>query len=70
MPKLGDTRVNSTDYDGDVVIEQYTYWGFNDSPGWCVPAWEERGVWDLAGPFASHAEAQEALTRYESVWDD
>lgn len=71
MPQLGDTRVNSTEYREDIVIEQFSYWGSDDEPSWAVPAWEERGDCDLSGPFASHAEAAEAaeaLRRYEEMW--
>lgn len=65
MAKLGDVRVNSMDYDGDVVIEQYGYHG-QAAPCWAVPAWEERGDADLAGPFATRAEANAAVERWES----
>jgi len=66
MARPGDIRVNSTDYDGDVVIEQYAHW--NCGLTWAVPAWEERGDGDLAGPFVNRAEAEDALIRYEAIW--
>lgn len=60
-PRLQSLQVNSTDYDGDIVIEQFSYWSMQDGPSWAVPAWDESGASNLAGPFASHAEAQAAL---------
>lgn len=59
-PRLGDCRVNSSDYRGDIVIEQFGYWN-RPEPCWAVPAWDERGDADLAGPFTTVAEAQAAL---------
>lgn len=46
--RLGDVRVNHTDYDGRIVIEQCGYWGSDDKPSWAVPAWDECGT-DLGG---------------------
>lgn len=69
MPRLNDARVNDRDYEGRIVIEKFNYW--NDSePSWAVPDWEERGEGDLAGPFATRAEAIAALRRQEEMWDD
>ena len=46
-----------SEYDGRFAIV------CNDHPryGWSVPAWEERGHGDLAGPFVTLAEARGVL---------
>ena len=57
-------QINSEDYDdGRVVIEAKSWW--NNATGeldWAVPAWEEMGLGELEGPFASRVEAEAALT--------
>lgn len=62
MPKLNDIQVNSTEYESGIVIEQYRYWQ-GAEPQWAVPAWDECGCPDLAGPFASVFEAEQAIKR-------
>lgn len=67
-PKVGDLHVNTTDYDGDIVIERFGILGY-DGCGrarvdWAVPAWDEMGSPDLAGPFDSSATAQVALAKH------
>ena len=57
---LGALQVNAADYGAAIVIERFSYWGTPD-PQWAVPAWEEWGRPDLAGPFATVAQAQSAL---------
>jgi hypothetical protein len=52
-------RINSTDYDGDVVIELFDF-AQGSEAHWHVPAWEERGMGSLAGPFASEHDALRA----------
>ena len=48
----------------------------NDHPflenGWCIPAWEERGLGDLSGPFATKEAAQAALNEHRDylAWRD
>jgi hypothetical protein len=59
-PRLGSLQVNATDY-GDIVIECFGYAGGFDGPIWMVPAWEEQGRGDLAGPFSTVAAAKRAL---------
>ncbi len=59
MDRPGALRVNATDYD-EIVIEQFNYWN-RDEPSWAVPAWEEWGEGDLAGPFTSADEAKRVL---------
>lgn len=63
QPKLGTLQVNTTDYDS-IVIERFDYSNLPE-PHWSVPAWEECGLGNLAGPFASRAEAQQALDNYQ-----
>lgn len=58
-PALGSVRVNSVEYDGQIVVEQFTYWQCPE-PTWAVPAWDERGE-DLDGPFASIDDAERAI---------
>lgn len=62
-PANGSLQVNSTDYDGDIVIEMFSYWGINSGPSWAVPAWDECGEAAFSGPFSSHEEAQLALDK-------
>ena len=62
MPRLGEVRINDTEYDGDIVIERFDYWQY-DEPHWDVPDWEETSLSDLAGPFLDYADAQSALNR-------
>jgi hypothetical protein len=50
-------RVNSTDYDGEIVVELFDYHS-NGECGWHVPAWAERSYGKLAGPFDSVEQAQ------------
>ena len=59
-PKSGDIRVNEFDYDGDIVVEQLSHWNGQEMH-WAVPAWEERGHPDLAGPFEDVASARRAV---------
>lgn len=66
-PRLGDVQVNATDYAGEIVVERFGYFNFNDEPGWSVPAWEEQGCPDLAGPFANVEQAQAALRNDQPV---
>lgn len=63
-PRLGDKQVNATDYDGQIVIEQYDFHGIAH-PSWAVPAWEERGLSNLAGPFETVEQAKAALEAEE-----
>lgn len=62
-------QVNDADYDGAVVIEVINHSGAQVIP--YVPAWDEWNRPDLAGPFASAAEAEKALDaeveRYNGV---
>jgi hypothetical protein len=60
MPKIGTVQVNDTGYAGEIVIERFGYSNAPE-PHWSVPAWEERGMGSLAGPFGSRLEAQVAL---------
>ena len=53
-------RVNSTDYASGIVIELLSW----DDVTWNVPAWEERGCSELAGPFESVAQAQAVLEAF------
>ena len=56
-------QINDADYgDGRVVIESDQFW-MNGERVFAVPAWEEMGLGELEGPFASIAEAQSALER-------
>lgn len=57
-PRDGAIRVNDAEYDG-IVIEMFGFW--QSGEGWAVPAWEEMGRADLAGPFSNHAAAQRAI---------
>lgn len=50
-------RVNDADYDGEAVIEVVDYY----AGGSAVPPWEEWGLCNLAGPFATWKEARSAL---------
>ncbi len=61
-PSYGDIRANDTDY-GDVVVEMY----YGDH--WAVPAWEEWGSADLAGPFATKANADRAVRNHPYRYD-
>lgn len=63
---LGATQVNSTDYDGKIVIEKFSYWHFDGEPHWAEPAWEETCWPELAGPFASLGEAESALASFRA----
>lgn len=65
MPRY--CQVNATDYDGDVVVEVVNINGRAVDPH--VPAWEEQGHGDLAGPFANEAEAFAALCREADYGD-
>lgn len=60
-------QINGEDYgSGRFVIEALSWW--NSATGeldWAVPAWDERGLAELEGPFASRAEAEEALSGAE-----
>lgn len=60
--RYGDIRANDTDYDGIVVVEMF----YGDR--WAVPAWEEKGEPDFAGPFDSICAAQKIVS--ESCWND
>lgn len=59
-PRYGDLRV--CDYasyghgDTGFIVEEYRGDG-----RWVLPAWDEQGHGDLEGPFATEAEAQQAL---------
>jgi len=66
MASLGTLQVSSPqDYEGGYMIERFDYCGL-DNPAWHVPAWEEVGLCNLAGPFATVADAQKALDEYHS----
>lgn len=65
MPRLGAIQVNSTDYDGDIVVERFDFWN-QPEPFWAVPAWDEGGAAPLAGPFASVAEAEAAIREHRA----
>lgn len=58
-PRDGAIRANDTEYDGDIVVEMFGFW--QSGEGWAVPAWEEMGRADLAGPFASIDAAKRAI---------
>lgn len=65
-------QVNDTDYsDGRAVVEAKSW--FDAKTGqyeWAVPAWEEMGLGELEGPFASRAEAQAALDATQDLITD
>lgn len=44
------------------VVEQFGYWNQSE-PFWAIPAWEERGLADLAGVFSTREEAEAAIAR-------
>lgn len=56
---IGTIRINATDYDGDIVVELFDY-SQSGPPHWHVPAWDERGMGSLCGPFQSAREALSA----------
>lgn len=62
-PRDGALRANATDYDGEIVIERFGYWQ-GAEPHWAVPAWEEEGRAELAGPFSSLASAERAIRNH------
>lgn len=51
-------RINSTDYNGRIMIEKY--YGRSEYD-WAVPAWEELGYPEFEGPFATVEEARHAV---------
>lgn len=53
-------RVNTTDYDTDIVVE--------DARAQHVPAWEERNLGDLVGPFASREAAEAVCEELERIF--
>jgi hypothetical protein len=53
-------RVNTTDYECVVVVE--------DVRAQNVPAWEERNLGDLAGPFASREAAEMVCAELERIY--
>lgn len=61
IPSLGTIRANGTDYDGGVKLERL------GADGWAVPAWEEQGLGDLAGPFPSWEAAAFALASAQAM---
>ncbi len=61
MTRNIQVQINDADYgDGRVVIEAKSWWN-NGERDWAVPAWEEMGLGELAGDFASRKEAEAAL---------
>ena len=50
-------RVNSQDYETDIVVESVRTQS--------VPAWDEMGLPELAGPFASREEAEGVCAKLE-----
>jgi hypothetical protein len=48
---------NPAEYEGRVLIEA----DYHPEYGFAVPAWEERGLSELCGPFATEAEARATL---------
>ena len=58
----GAIRVNDTEYDG-IVIELLANWTGRE-PTWAVPPWEEWSRPDLAGPFATRADAERAIREH------
>ncbi len=65
MTRLGAIQANATDYDGEIVVEQFGYWN-NAEPSWAVPAWDENGSAGLGGPFATIADAERAIRAYRA----
>ena len=62
-PSIGTCRVVSlADYgeSGGFAIEQFTHCN-QPEPMWCIPAWVERGLGNLAGPFTTREQAEAAL---------
>jgi hypothetical protein len=57
-------QINDADYDdGRVVIEaKYYFDRVTGEYDWAVPAWEEMGLGELEGPFASREAAEAALS--------
>ena len=53
-------RVNTTDYDSGIVVE--------DVRAQHVPAWEERNLGDLAGPFLSREAAETVCADLERIY--
>lgn len=66
--KIGAIAVNTADYEDRIVIECFDYHGSDHWASWAVPAWDEQGAPELAGPFSTAEEADEALRRYRSMW--
>jgi hypothetical protein len=56
-----------SEYDGRIYIESLEYWNGRNEPSWAVPAWEERGLSELCGPFDSIEQAQAALASVGSL---
>lgn len=65
--RAGDVRVNATDYDEGIVVERLGYFNQPDL-WWAVPAWEEQGLPELAGPFSSTEEAEQVLADTRSAF--
>jgi len=61
-PRDGDLRVNAFDYD-EIVVEMLGYWN-GPVLGWAVPAWEEWGHPELAGPFEDADRAARAIREH------
>ena len=56
-------------YDGEYVIEANCFPQFSD--GYGNPAWEEKGLPELSGPFATKEQAQSAIddNREYLIWN-
>lgn len=69
MTKYISVRVNDADYGDDRSrIEAKTYFDRQTGEyGWAVPAWEEMGLGELAGVFATRADA-EAVLRANAIY--
>lgn len=57
---------SATEYghDAGFVIEQFRHWNFDSRESWGIPDWEEMGLGDLEGVFATRGEAEKALASY------
>lgn len=60
MTKLKLIQINDADYGDDRVLIEAQHW-YRDGLDWAVPAWEEMGLGELEGVFATRAVANAAL---------
>ena len=65
MATLGSLQVSEAGVYGDELfrVEEFGFWS-SPEPSWATPDWIERGLPDLAGPFASRELAQAALSEF------